>query len=186
MVSVLGPEDSVGARGLQCLRAAELHRGQNSPCFGSRRAGRGWWVSDCLPLQGGHCRGHWWASPCGFFNYGLMLRLMLFIQISSLLLVLWPFLSCFPSCLLSLTGKELCSCWCGFLLQPGVGCEPQTQEHCTFLCTGFLVSLVFVLCHPLSYPFYRVFPLQVGDDLPPEVAPTQLELPCAVLPAAGK
>lgn len=49
------------------------------------------------------------VSPCGSFNYGLMLRLMLFIQISSLLLVLWPFLSCFPSCLLSLTGKELCS-----------------------------------------------------------------------------
>lgn len=58
------------------------------------------------------------VSPCGFtlesFNYGLVLGLMLFIQISHLVLVLWPFPSCFPSCLLSgvpqpllLTGKEL-------------------------------------------------------------------------------
>lgn len=85
---------------------------------------------------------------------------MLFIQISHLLLVLWPFPSRFPSCLLSgvlqplsLTGKELCPCWCGSLLQPGVGCEPQIHEHCAFLCTGFVISLIFVLCHPSSHPF---------------------------------
>lgn len=69
MVSALGPADSVGARGLQCLRAAELHTGQTSPCFGSRRAGRGWWVSDGLLLQGGHCRGHWWGVTLWLYSW---------------------------------------------------------------------------------------------------------------------
>lgn len=113
------------------------------------------------------------VSPCGCtlgsFNYDLVLGLVLFIHISHLLLLLCPFPSCFPSCLLSgvlqppsFTGEEPCLCWCGSLLQPGAGCEPQIHDHCTFLCIGFVVSLVSVLCHPFPYPFYHVFPSAGG------------------------
>jgi len=52
-----------------------------------------------------------------------------------------------------------------------------------------LVSLVFALCHPFFHLFHHVFPsdcLQVEDDLPPEVAPTQPGLSWAAASLAGK
>lgn len=133
-------------------------------------------------------------SPCGFtlesFNYALVHGLMLFIQISCLLLVLWPFPSRSPSCLLSgvlqplSLGKD-CVC-AGVGVSCSLGWAVSPRSISTVLSFGFVVSLAFILCHPFSYPFYCIFPLQVEADLSPEVAPAQLELPCAVLPTAGK
>lgn len=83
---------------------------------------------------------------------------MLFIQISRLLLDLWHFPSRFPSCLLSgvlqpllLTGKELCPCWCGSLLQPGVGYEPKSMST--------LLSIALASCFPQFLSCATLFPI---------------------------
>lgn len=88
------------------------------------------------------------------------------------------------SCVRAGVGLTCClaSCSVGRAVSP----RPTSSA---LLSIGSVVSLGFALCHSFFCLFYHIFPLtplQVEEDLLPEVAPAQPELSCAIPLMAGE